>query len=136
MEEVRLQKFLASSGVASRRKSEELILEGKVKVNGVIVTELGTKVVPGKDKVTLDGKDIELKEEKKVYILLNKPVGYVTTASDERGRPTVMELLDGVKEKVVPVGRLDMFTSGLLLFSNDGDFVYKVTHPKHETTKT
>ena len=73
MEEVRLQKFLASSGVASRRKSEELILEGKVKVNGVIVTELGTKVVPGKDKVTLDGKDIELKEEKKVYILLNKP---------------------------------------------------------------
>lgn len=136
MEEVRLQKFLASSGVASRRKSEELILEGKVKVNGVIVTELGTKVVPGKDKVTLDGKDIELKEEKKVYILLNKPVGYLTTASDERGRPTVMELLDGVKEKVVPVGRLDMFTSGLLLFSNDGDFVYKVTHPKHETTKT
>ena len=136
MEEVRLQKFLASSGVASRRKSEELILEGKVKVNGVIVTELGTKVVPGKDKVTLYGRDVVLEEEKKVYVLLNKPVGYVTTASDERGRPTVMELLDGVKEKVVPVGRLDMFTSGLLLLSNDGDFIYKVTHPKHETTKT
>ena len=83
MEEVRLQKFLASSGVASRRKSEELILEGKVKVNGVTVTELGTKVVPGEDKVTLDGKDIALEEEKKVYILLNKPVGYVTTAKDQ-----------------------------------------------------
>lgn len=136
MEEVRLQKFLASSGVASRRKCEEFILEGKVRVNGEIVTELGTKIVPGKDVVTFEGRELALEEEKKVYILLNKPVGYVTTASDERGRPTVMELLEGVKEKVVPVGRLDMFTSGLLLFSNDGDFVYKVTHPKHETTKT
>ena len=136
MEEVRLQKFLANSGVASRRKCEEFILEGKVRVNGEVVTELGTKIVPGKDVVTFEGRELALEEEKKVYILLNKPVGYVTTASDERGRPTVMELLEGVKEKVVPVGRLDMFTSGLLLFSNDGDFVYKVTHPKHETTKT
>ena len=136
MEEVRLQKFLANSGVASRRKCEEFILEGKVRVNGEVVTELGTKIVPGKDVVTFEGRELALEEEKKVYILLNKPVGYVTTASDERGRPTVMELLKGVKEKVVPVGRLDMFTSGLLLFSNDGDFVYKVTHPKHETTKT
>lgn len=136
MEEKRLQKFLAECGIASRRKCEELILEGKVKVNGEVVTELGTKIVPGEDIVTFDGKEIALEEEKKVYILLNKPVGYVTTASDERGRPTVMELLEGVKEKVVPVGRLDMFTSGLLLLSNDGDFIYKVTHPKHETTKT
>lgn len=136
MEEIRLQKFLANSGVASRRKCEELILAGKIKVNGEVVTELGTKVVPGVDKVTYCDSEVELQEEKKVYILLNKPVGYVTTSKDDRERPTVMELLEGVKEKVVPVGRLDMFTSGLLLLSNDGDFVYKVTHPKHETTKT
>ena len=132
--EERLQKYLAECGVASRRKWEEIILEGKVSVNGKVVTELGTKIIPGKDKVELGGKEIT--SEKKVYILLNKPVGYVTTVSDEKERPTVMELLDGVKEKVVPVGRLDMFTSGLLLLSNDGEFIYKVTHPKHETTKT
>ena len=132
--EERLQKYLAECGVASRRKCEEIILAGKVKVNGQVVTELGTKVTSGKDKVEIDGKEIIL--EKKVYILLNKPVGYVTTVSDEKERPTVMELLNGVEEKVVPVGRLDMFTSGLLLLSNDGEFIYKVTHPKHETTKT
>ena len=136
MEPKRLQKFLAECGIASRRKWEELIIDGKIKVNGVIITELGTKVIPGKDIVMFEDREVALEEEKKVYILLNKPVGYVTTASDEKGRPTVMKLLEGVKEKVVPVGRLDMFTSGLLLFSNDGEFVYKVTHPKHETTKT
>ena len=132
--EERLQKYLAECGVASRRKCEEIILEGKVSVNGKVVAELGTKIIPGKDKIELNGKEIV--SEKKVYILLNKPVGYVTTVSDEKERPTVMELLNGVKEKVVPVGRLDMFTSGLLLLSNDGEFIYKVTHPKHETTKT
>ncbi len=103
MEEVRLQKYLAECGVASRRKCEELIKNGKIRVNGKVVTELGTKVIPGKDKVTIDSKNIALEEEKKVYILLNKPVGYVTTVSDEQKRPTVMELLKGVKEKVVPV---------------------------------
>ena len=132
--EERLQKYLAECGVASRRKCEEIILEGKVSVNGKVITELGTKIISGKDKIELNGKEIV--SEKKVYILLNKPVGYVTTVSDEKERPTVMELLNGVKEKVVPVGRLDMFTSGLLLLSNDGEFIYKVTHPKHETTKT
>jgi 23S rRNA pseudouridine2605 synthase len=132
--ERRLQKYLAECGVASRRKCEEIILAGKVRVNGNLITELGTKVNPQTDTVEVEGKVIS--SEKKVYILLNKPVGYVTTMSDEKERPTVMELLEGVKEKVVPVGRLDMFTSGLLLLSNDGDFVYKVTHPKHETTKT
>lgn len=132
--EERLQKYLAECGVASRRKCEEIIQSGRVTVNGKIVVELGTKVVYGQDKVEIDGKEIIL--EKKVYILLNKPVGYVTTTNDEKERPTVMSLLDGIKEKVVPVGRLDMFTSGLLLLSNDGEFIYKVTHPKHETTKT
>lgn len=132
--EVRLQKFLAECGVASRRKCEEYITEGKVKVNGTVVTELGTKVNPESDVVEFNGEKVG--EEKKVYILLNKPVGYVTTVSDEKERPTVMELLSDVKEKVVPVGRLDMYTSGLLLLSNDGEFIYKVTHPKHETTKT
>ena len=134
MEEERLQKYLAECGVASRRKCEELITSGKVKVNGKTVTELGTKVIAGKDEIVVD--DQKIVKEKKVYILLNKPVGYVTTVEDERGRKTVMELIEGVKEKVVPVGRLDMYTSGLLLLSNDGDFIYKVTHPKHETTKT
>ena len=134
MEEERLQKYLAECGVASRRKCEEYIVQGLVKVNGNTVTELGTKIVPGKDTVEMNGKKIT--KEQKIYILLNKPVGYVTTVTDDRERKTVMDLLEGVNEKVVPVGRLDMFTSGLLLLSNDGDFIYKVTHPKHETTKT
>ena len=98
--EERLQKYLAECGVASRRKCEELIVQGKVKVNQKVVTELGTKIIPGKDEVWVEGKKIT--KEDKVYILLNKPVGYVTTAQDERGRKTVMELLEGVKEKVVP----------------------------------
>ncbi len=130
----RLQKFLAECGVASRRKCEEYILNGSVKVNGETATELGIKVNPEEDIVEVNGKVVNA--EKKVYILLNKPVGYVTTIKDDRERPTVMELLTDVKEKVVPVGRLDMFTSGLLLLSNDGEFIYKVTHPKHEMTKT
>ncbi len=134
MEEERLQKYMAECGVASRRKCEELITSGNVKVNGKKVMELGTKIIPGKDIVEVNNKIIG--EEKKVYILLNKPVGYVTTVSDESDRPTVMDLLKDIKEKIVPVGRLDMYTSGLLLLSNDGEFIYKVTHPKHETTKT
>ena len=131
---VRLQKFLANSGVASRRKCEELILEGKVSVNGKEVKELGTKIDPTVDKVTYCGKLIH-NAEKMVYILLNKPIGYVTTANDQFNRDTVLDLVK-VKERVVPVGRLDMYTSGALILTNDGDFVYKVTHPKHEITKT
>lgn len=131
---VRLQKFLANSGVASRRKCEELILEEKISVNGKIVNELGIKIDPTVDKVEYCGKLIH-NTEKLVYILLNKPIGYVTTANDQFNRDTVLDLVK-VKERVVPVGRLDMYTSGALILTNDGDFVYKVTHPKHEITKT
>lgn len=134
MEQIRLQKFLAEAGVASRRKSEELISAGKVAVNGKIVTELGTKIDPEKDKVTYNGKNVENSEEK-VYILLNKPIGYVTTANDQFSRDTVLDLVK-VKERIVPCGRLDMYTSGALILTNDGDFIYKITHPKHEITKT
>ena len=133
-ESIRLQKFLANSGVASRRKCEELILDGKVSVNGQIVKELGTKVNPAVDKVEYCGNPV-FSSNKFVYILLNKPIGYVTTAKDQYDRDSVLDLVK-VKERVVPVGRLDMYTSGALILTNDGDFVYKVTHPKHEITKT
>ena len=132
--EERLQKFLANSGIAARRKCEEFITEGRVKVNGKVVTALGTKINPDKDVVEFDGKVVK-NGEKKVYILLNKPIDYVTTAKDQFNRPTVLDLVD-VKEKIVPVGRLDMYTSGALILSNDGDFIYKVTHPKYEIEKT
>ena len=132
--EERLQKFLANSGIAARRKCEEFIVAGRVKVNGKVVTELGTKINPDKDVVEFDGKTVKA-TEKKVYILLNKPIDYVTTAKDQFDRPTVLDLVN-VKEKVLPVGRLDMYTSGALILSNDGDFIYKVTHPKYEIEKT
>lgn len=134
MEEMRLQKYLAMCGVASRRASEEIILQGRVKINGEKCTMLGTKVADG-DVVSLDGEEIKL-EEKKYYIMLNKPVGYMTTVSDEQGRPTVMDLISDISKRVYPVGRLDCNTEGLLLMSNDGDFTHKVTHPKHKLDKT
>ena len=132
--EERLQKYLANNGVAARRKCEEYILEGKVKVNGKVVTELGTKVNPEADKIEFNGKEIK-KVEKYIYILLNKPIGYVTTVKDQFDRPTVLDLVN-VKEKVLPVGRLDMYTSGALLLTNDGAFINTVTHPKNEIEKT
>ena len=134
MQEVRLQKFLANNGECSRRKAEEHILAGDVKVNGKVVAELGTKVNPLKDEVTFKGNKVG-NIEKKVYILLNKPTGYVTTTKDQFDRDTVLDLVK-VKEKVLPVGRLDMYTSGALILTNDGDFIYKVTHPKYEIEKT
>ena len=134
MEEIRLQKYLAEAGIASRRKAEEFILQGKVKVNGQVVTELGTKVQPQKDEVKYENKIVQI-ENKKIYILLNKPIGYVTTVKDQFHRDSVLDLVK-VKERLVPVGRLDMYTSGALILTNDGDFVYKVTHPKHEIDKT
>ena len=132
--EERLQKYLANCGVASRRKSEELIKQGKVQVNGKVITELGTKVDPSKDKVIYNGREVKETQEY-VYILLNKPIDYVTTAKDQFNRQSVLDLVK-VKQRVVPVGRLDMYTSGALILTNDGDFVYKVTHPKHEIEKT
>lgn len=132
--EERLQKYLAECGIASRRKCEEYIIQGKVQVNGKTITELGVKVNPEKDKITFEGKNVK-QEERKVYILLNKPIGYVTTSDEQFGRDKVLDLVK-VRERIVPVGRLDMYTSGALILTNDGDFVYKVTHPKHEITKT
>lgn len=132
---VRLQKFLAECGISSRRKAEEYIQRGCVKVNGEIVTELGTKVDPNVDIVLFNDKKVK-KESELVYILLNKPIGYVTTAKDQFNRDTVLTLIKGVNQRLVPVGRLDMYTSGALILTNDGDFTYKVTHPSHEITKT
>lgn len=133
MEEKRLQKYLAEAGVASRRKCEEYILQGKVEVNGKIITELGTKVTSN-DIVKYDGRIIE-SEEEKVYILLNKPIGYVTTAHEQFGRDKVLDLIK-INKRVVPVGRLDMYTSGALILTNDGELVNKLTHPKNEIEKT
>ena len=134
MEEIRLQKYMAECGVASRRKCEEYIQQGRVRVNGEVITELGTKIIQSTDKVEFDGRLIT-SESNHVYILLNKPIGYVTTTNDQFGRDDVLDLVK-VKERIVPVGRLDMYTSGALILTNDGDFVYRVTHPKHEINKT
>ncbi len=131
--EERLQKYLAKCGLASRRKCEELILEGKIEINGKVVRELGTKVTD-KDIVKYNGKEIKTEEEK-IYILLNKPIGYVTTTKDQFGRDTVLDLVK-LNKRIVPVGRLDMYTSGALILTNDGEFVNKITHPKNEINKT
>ncbi len=133
-EKIRLQKYLAMANVASRRTAEEYITQGRVKVNGEVCDVLGTKV-DMTDKVEFDGKLVKI-EEKKVYIAMNKPSGVVTTASDERGRQTVLDLVKSdIPERVFPVGRLDYNTEGLLILTNDGDFTYRVTHPKHKVAK-
>jgi len=130
----RLQKLIAASGVCSRRKAEQLILAGKVFVNGNRITELGFKASEN-DKIEVDSKVVKL-ACKKVYILLNKPIGYVTTASDEHGRPTVLDLVKGeIDERLFPVGRLDINTSGALILTNDGDFANKLSHPKYKVDK-
>lgn len=130
----RLQKIMAQAGVASRRKCEELILEGKVQVNGETVTELGTKADPAQDIITVSGKPI--KNEKKVYVMLNKPKGVITSASDPEGRKIVSDYLKGIKERVYPIGRLDYDTEGLLLLTNDGEFANLLSHPKYHVPKT
>ena len=132
--EERLQKFIANSGICSRRKAEEYIVNGFVKVNGNTVIELGTKINPDKDEVMVKNQRIK-KVNKKIYVLLNKPIGYVTTTKEQFGRDMVTDLID-IKEKLLPVGRLDMYTSGALILTNDGEFIFKVTHPKYEIEKT
>ena len=131
---IRLQKHLAECGVASRRKAEELIEAGKVKINGHIA-EIGAKVDPKRDKVTVRGKAVVPVNEK-VYIMLNKPRGFVTTMSDELGRKTVSDLVADAQARIFPVGRLDRDSEGLLIMTNDGDFANKLTHPSSHVNKT
>lgn len=133
---MRINKFIAASGVASRRKAEEYIKSGKIKVNGVTMEELSYQVDVERDVVEFEGKRISINDEKKVYILLNKPAGYITTAKEQFDRPSVMDLVSDIEERIYPVGRLDYETSGLLLLTNDGDLTYKLTHPSHEFKKT
>jgi 23S rRNA pseudouridine2605 synthase len=130
----RLQKILSQAGVASRRLAEELIAQGRVQVNGVTVTALGTKARAGADEIKVDGRRIQ-SEQRKRYILLHKPRGYITTRSDPQGRPTVLDLLRGVREYIYPVGRLDYDSEGLLLLTNDGELAARLTHPRHEVDK-
>lgn len=131
--EERLQKYMARCGIASRRKCETLITEGKVKVNNSYVNELGVKVIPGVDIVEYNGKVI-VPEENKVYLMLNKPEGYITSLSDEKGRKTILDLVN-VDERVFPIGRLDYDSSGLLLMTNDGDIYNKIIHPRVKIQK-
>ena len=134
MSTVRLQKILSAGGVASRRAAEELIRQGRVTVNGRTVTELGSKADPSSDEVRVDGRRVRGIERRR-YLLLNKPKGYMTTRSDPRRRPTVMDLVPGVREYIYPVGRLDFDSSGLLLLTNDGDLAAALTHPSREVER-
>ena len=132
---MRLNKYIAQAGVASRRKADELIAGGKVKINGTVCTVLGTEVTED-DIVTVGGREISPKDEKTVYYALNKPVGYITTTSDEKGRETVLSLLSDVTQRVFPVGRLDADTSGLLIMTNDGKLADRIAHPRNAVWKT
>ncbi|MGL5312721.1 MAG: pseudouridine synthase [Peptostreptococcaceae bacterium] len=132
---MRINKYIASCGIASRRKAEEIILAKRVKVNGQVVEELSFNIDENNDIVEIDGERIGLNEEP-VYIVLNKPEGYITTVKDQFDRPSVLDLVTDIKERVYPIGRLDYETSGLLILTNDGDLTYKLTHPKHEVDKT
>lgn len=129
----RLQKVIASAGVASRRKAEQLIQEGKVSVNGKIVTEMGIKVSP-EDEIKVNGKPLQ--KEEKVYYLLNKPRGYICAVSDDKDRKTVIDCFPDIKERIFPVGRLDYDTTGLLILTNDGEFANKMMHPRYHLPKT
>ena len=129
----RLQKVLAQAGVASRRRCEELIVQGAVAVNGEVVRELGTKVDPVRDRISVNGKPVAL--QRHVYLILNKPTGVITSLSDPQGRPVVTDLLKGIRERVYPVGRLDYDTSGLLFMTNDGDLANRLAHPRYEIDK-
>ncbi|MEI3610824.1 pseudouridine synthase [Pseudogracilibacillus sp. SO30301A] len=128
----RLQKVIAQSGLTSRRKAEDLILDGRVKVNNKVITRLGTKVSQ-KDEITVD--EIPLEKEKLVYYVLYKPRGYITSVKDDKDRETVIDLMESIPERIFPIGRLDYNTSGVLLLTNDGDFAHLLMHPKHEIEK-
>lgn len=132
MTKIRINKFLSESGIASRRKSEEYILQGRVIVNGTVIKDLSYKIDPANDVVYFD--DVKLKSKEKVYFILNKPKGVITSTSDEKRRKTVVDLID-TKEKIFPVGRLDYNTTGLLLLTNDGDFSNQVTHPSYKVER-
>lgn len=130
----RLQKIISAAGITSRRASEALILGGQVAVNGIVVTELGSKADPSKDTITVDGKALKISAQR-LYILLNKPPGYITALKDGQGRPLVTDLLKDVPDRVYPVGRLDYNTEGLLLLTNDGEWANRLMHPRHEIEK-
>ena len=132
--EERLQKILAKAGIASRRRAEELIRDGRIRINGQVITEMGWKADLSRDTITCDGKPIDL--EQKVYILLNKPAGYVTTLSDPQGRPVVSDLVANIPLRLFPVGRLDLETEGALLMTNDGEMGNAILHPRYEVNKT
>lgn len=132
---MRINKYIASCGVASRRKAEEIILEKRVKVNGKVIEELSFNIDEKNDLVEIDGKKIRISENY-IYIALNKPEGYITTVKDQFDRPSVLDLVSNINERIYPIGRLDYETSGLLILTNDGDLTYKLTHPKHEVAKT
>lgn len=131
---MRLNRYIAQCGITSRRKADDLITSGKIKINDLVVKELGYMVKP-EDKVSVNGTYIKL-DSKFVYIVLNKPLGYVATVSDDKERPTVLDLVSDIGERLYPIGRLDYNTSGLLILTNDGDLAYKLTHPKHVIYKT
>ena len=133
--QIRLQKILSQAGVASRRAAEKLIAEGRVSVNGVTVLEMGTKADPAADDIRADGRRVKGPERPR-YVLLNKPAGYVSTRSDPQRRPTVIDLLRGLREYIYPVGRLDYDTEGLLILTNDGELAARLTHPRHGVERT
>ncbi|MDO4281745.1 MAG: pseudouridine synthase [Peptococcaceae bacterium] len=132
---LRLQKYMADCGIASRRQSESMIKAGRVKVNGTVVKELGTKIDPQIDQISVDDKKISVQDEFLFY-MFNKPAGYLTTTSDPQHRPTIYDCCPELKGHVLPVGRLDMDTEGLLLLTNHGDLAYRLTHPKYNIKKT
>jgi 23S rRNA pseudouridine2605 synthase len=131
----RLQKIIAEAGITSRRKAEELIVQGRVRVNGQVVSELGSKADPGRDRIAVDGKPLN-RQTRRLYLLLNKPPGYVSTVSDPQHRPTVISLVRDIKARVYPVGRLDFHSSGLLLLTNDGELANFLMSPKSGVPRT
>jgi len=133
--QIRLNKFLSQTGTASRREADKMIAEGRVEVNGVAVQVLGYKINDTKDRIEVDGKRVK-KDENLIYLMLNKPSGYLVTLKDPFSRPTIKELLPNLKKKVFPVGRLDYDSEGLILFTNDGELAYRLTHPRFKIKKT